>query len=75
MLHRGQESTDGAGGGELSVPMAWFYAEYIAEELLRTGDLMPPKKSKEQPTDEERLAMVRALREGTAALRGKLEIP
>lgn len=22
--------------------MAWFYAEYIAEELLRTGDLMPP---------------------------------
>jgi hypothetical protein len=22
--------------------MAWFYAEYIADELLRTGDLMPP---------------------------------
>ncbi|RFU82973.1 hypothetical protein DY218_30050 [Streptomyces triticagri] len=35
---------DGAGGepGELTVPMAWLYAEYIAEELLRTGDLMPP---------------------------------
>jgi hypothetical protein len=42
MLHRGQESTDGSGGGELTVPMAWLYAEYIADELLRTGDLMPP---------------------------------
>nr|BFD81341.1 hypothetical protein StreXyl84_07420 [Streptomyces sp. Xyl84] len=45
MLHRGQESTDGDdgdGGGELVVPMAWLYAEYIADELLRTGDLMPP---------------------------------
>ncbi|GGX83431.1 hypothetical protein [Streptomyces fructofermentans] len=41
MLHRGQESTDGTGGGELTVPMAWLYAEYIADELLRTGDLMP----------------------------------
>ncbi|PZT71126.1 hypothetical protein DN402_02340 [Streptomyces sp. SW4] len=40
MLHRGHESTDG--GGELAVPMAWLYAEYIADELLRTGDLMPP---------------------------------
>ncbi|MET7452627.1 hypothetical protein ABZT03_12140 [Streptomyces sp. NPDC005574] len=42
MLHRGRESRDGAGEGELTVPMAWFYAEYIADELLRTGDLMPP---------------------------------
>src|SRR5258707_7083619 len=42
MLHRGQESTDGTGGGELTVPMAWLYAEDIADELLRTGDLMPP---------------------------------
>ncbi|MEU2221564.1 hypothetical protein [Streptomyces sp. NPDC018347] len=42
MLHRGHESTDGTGGGEPTVPMAWFYAEYIADELLRTGDLMPP---------------------------------
>ncbi|MFJ7010820.1 hypothetical protein [Streptomyces albogriseolus] len=40
MLHRGRESTDG--DGEPAVPMAWFYAEYIADELLRTGDLMPP---------------------------------
>jgi hypothetical protein len=41
MLHRGDENIEGA-GGELTVPMAWFYAEYIADELLRTGDLMPP---------------------------------
>lgn len=39
MLHRGHKSTD---DGELIVPMAWLYAEYIADELLRTGDLMPP---------------------------------
>ncbi|MER7571336.1 hypothetical protein [Streptomyces sp. NPDC126514] len=42
MQHRDQESTDGTDGGELTVPMAWLYAEYIADELLRTGDLMPP---------------------------------
>ncbi|MEV5440595.1 hypothetical protein AB0K80_32020 [Streptomyces sp. NPDC052682] len=42
MLHRGHEGTDGTGDGELAVPMAWLYAEYIAEELLRSGDLMPP---------------------------------
>ncbi|MBX9392455.1 hypothetical protein K4749_02290 [Streptomyces sp. TRM72054] len=42
MQHRGHQSTGGTGGGELTVPMAWLYAEYIADELLRTGDLMPP---------------------------------
>ncbi|MEU3843017.1 hypothetical protein AB0E88_23635 [Streptomyces sp. NPDC028635] len=42
MLHRGHQGTEGADGGELVVPMAWLYAEYIADELLRTGDLMPP---------------------------------
>ncbi|WP_030743621.1 hypothetical protein [Streptomyces sp. NRRL F-5135] len=36
------DSTDSAGGGDLLVPMAWMYAEYVADELLRTGDLMPP---------------------------------
>ncbi|MFD8963556.1 hypothetical protein ACFV0C_00915 [Streptomyces sp. NPDC059568] len=36
------ESTEGVGDGGLLVPMAWMYAEYIADELLRTGDLMPP---------------------------------
>ncbi|MBQ0826052.1 hypothetical protein [Streptomyces tagetis] len=42
MLHRGHEGTEGPDGDELTVPMAWLYAEYIADELLRTGDLMPP---------------------------------
>ncbi|MEV5610722.1 hypothetical protein [Streptomyces sp. NPDC052225] len=41
MLHGSQGGATGA-GGELTVPMAWLYAEYIADELLRTGDLMPP---------------------------------
>ncbi|MFI5630167.1 hypothetical protein ACIA8E_12435 [Streptomyces sp. NPDC051664] len=36
------ERTDGTSGGGLLVPMAWMYAEYIADELLRTGDLMEP---------------------------------
>ncbi|MEU6405255.1 hypothetical protein [Streptomyces sp. NPDC046985] len=40
MLHRGHETADDDGG--LAVPMAWLYAEYIADELLRSGDLMPP---------------------------------
>lgn len=34
---------------------------------------MPPKKATDQPTDEERLAVLRLLREGTLAARGKLE--
>ncbi|MEV1022808.1 hypothetical protein [Streptomyces sp. NPDC050264] len=42
MLHESQGGASGAEGGELVVPMAWLYAEYIADELLRTGDLMPP---------------------------------
>ncbi|WP_329126492.1 hypothetical protein [Streptomyces sp. NBC_01465] len=36
------ESKNGTSGEGLLVPMAWMYAEYIADELLRTGDLMPP---------------------------------
>ncbi|NEC15807.1 hypothetical protein G3I34_26745 [Streptomyces sp. SID8014] len=43
MRYESGTGTDGSGGtGGTAVPMAWFYAEYIAEELLRTGDLMPP---------------------------------
>ncbi|MFJ9038930.1 hypothetical protein ACIRF8_20335 [Streptomyces sp. NPDC102406] len=42
MFHESQGGAPGADGGELVVPMAWLYAEYIADELLRTGDLMPP---------------------------------
>lgn len=36
------ERHDGTSGGGLLVPMAWMYAEYLADELLRTGDLMEP---------------------------------
>ncbi|MEU0099903.1 hypothetical protein [Streptomyces sp. NPDC006267] len=36
------EDTDGAGGNGLRVPMAWLATEYIADELLRTGELMEP---------------------------------
>ncbi|GGS20650.1 hypothetical protein GCM10010252_69950 [Streptomyces aureoverticillatus] len=42
MLHESTDGAQGPGGDELTVPMAWLYAEYIADELLRTGDLMPP---------------------------------
>lgn len=41
MLHESTDGAQGPGGDELTVPMAWLYAEYIADELLRTGDLMP----------------------------------
>ncbi|MFB7226785.1 hypothetical protein ACFCY9_03605 [Streptomyces fimicarius] len=36
------EDTDGTGGNGLQVPMTWLSTEYIADELLRTGDLMEP---------------------------------
>ncbi|MEU7583229.1 hypothetical protein AB0B50_37280 [Streptomyces sp. NPDC041068] len=42
MRHESRGNTNNPQGGELTVPMAWLYAEYIADELLRTGDLMPP---------------------------------
>lgn len=42
MLHESRGNAEGPSGDELTVPMAWLYAEYIADELLRTGDLMPP---------------------------------
>jgi hypothetical protein len=35
------EGTNGTSDGGLAVPMAWLYAEYIADELLRTGRLIP----------------------------------
>ncbi|WP_267241909.1 hypothetical protein [Streptomyces sp. PR69] len=34
------ESTNGTSGGRLTVPMAWLCAEYIADEMLRTGELV-----------------------------------
>ncbi|WP_405667322.1 hypothetical protein OG379_35590 [Streptomyces sp. NBC_01166] len=36
------EHHEGTGGGGLLVPMAWMYSEYIADEVLETGDLMEP---------------------------------
>ncbi|MDQ0988392.1 hypothetical protein QFZ71_005675 [Streptomyces sp. V2I9] len=36
------EDTDGTGENGLRVPMAGLTTEYIADELLRTGDLMEP---------------------------------
>ncbi|MGW2849089.1 hypothetical protein [Streptomyces sp. NPDC001274] len=38
----GPERQDGTGGGGLLVPMDWMYAEYVADTMLRTGDLMEP---------------------------------
>lgn len=45
-------------------------AKEIVDQL--TLKEMPPKKS-DQPSDEERLAMLRALRDGTVAARGKIQ--
>jgi len=50
-------------------------------DLISTKDIidqitlkeMPPKKATDQPTEEERIAILHVLREGTAAARGKLE--
>ncbi|MEU6979322.1 MULTISPECIES: hypothetical protein [unclassified Streptomyces] len=36
------ESTNGAGGGGLAVPMDWLCAEYAADDLLRTSGLVEP---------------------------------
>ncbi|MFD7747743.1 hypothetical protein ACFV2V_13475 [Streptomyces sp. NPDC059698] len=36
------EDTEGTGGNGLRVPMTWLVTEYMADELLRTGDLMEP---------------------------------
>ncbi|MET9802522.1 hypothetical protein [Streptomyces sp. NPDC006368] len=36
------ESTNGTDEGGPAVPMAWLCAEYVADELLRTGGLVEP---------------------------------
>ncbi|MGP4002333.1 hypothetical protein [Streptomyces sp. 8N706] len=36
------ERANSASGDELAVPMAWLYAEYVAEEVLRQAELMQP---------------------------------
>lgn len=52
-------------------PKALFTAKDIVDQL--TLGEMPPRKS-EQPTDDERLAAIRALREGIASARGKIPL-
>lgn len=60
------ERTDGTSGGGLLVPMAWMYAEYIADELLRTGDLMEPS-TLEYRAGRDALALTIFLSDGAAA--------
>ncbi|MFC8919185.1 hypothetical protein ACGF5F_27250 [Streptomyces sp. NPDC047821] len=58
------ESTNGTGGGGLAVPMAWLCAEYIADELLRTGGLVEPG-SLEYQAGRRTLALTVYLGDGT----------
>lgn len=60
------DCTDGAGGGGLLVPMDWMYAEYVADELLRTGDLMEPS-TLEYRAGRDALALTIFLSEGAVA--------
>ncbi|MGC5341842.1 hypothetical protein [Streptomyces sp. DT171] len=60
------DHTDGTGGGGLLVPMAWLYAEYIADGLLRSGDLMPPT-TLEYRAGRDALALTVFLSDGAAA--------
>lgn len=57
-----------------SLPLKSIADLISAKEIIDQITLkeMPPKKA-DQPSDEERLAMLRALREGTVAARSKLE--
>ncbi|MEU8617410.1 hypothetical protein [Streptomyces sp. NPDC048623] len=36
------ESTNGAGGGGLAVPMDWLCAEYVADDVMRISGLVAP---------------------------------
>ncbi|MFI8004786.1 hypothetical protein [Streptomyces sp. NPDC086010] len=57
---------DETGGGGLPVPMAWMYSEYIADELLVTGDLMEPT-TLEFRAGRDALALTIFLSDGAAA--------
>ena len=67
--HKGDREFD-----SLRLPLAHQAALITAKDIIDQVTLgeMPPTKAK-QPTDEERLAVIRALREGIAAARGKIE--
>lgn len=60
------ERTDGTGGAGLLIPMSWLYAEYLADELLSTGDLMEPA-TLEYRAGREALALTIFLSDGVVA--------
>lgn len=63
------ESTNGTSGGALAVPMAWLCAEYIADEMLRTGALVEGG-SLEYRAGRETLALTIYLCDGSDELAG-----
>ncbi|MFE9822265.1 hypothetical protein ACFYSH_08830 [Streptomyces sp. NPDC005791] len=58
------EDDEGTGGGGLLVPMVWMYCEYIADEVLATGDLMEPT-TLEYRAGRDALALTVFLSDGT----------
>ncbi|MEU1126826.1 hypothetical protein ABZ371_25420 [Streptomyces sp. NPDC005899] len=59
------EHHDGTGGGGPLVPMDWLCAEYLADEVLVTGDLMEPA-TLEYRAGRDALALTIFLSEGAA---------
>ena len=68
-VHKGDRSFD-----KFTLPLKALPAVIEARDIIDQLTLreMPPKKA-EQPSDEERLAVIRALREGTAAAQATLQ--
>jgi hypothetical protein len=68
-VHKGDRAFD-----KFTLPLKTLPAVIEARDMIDQLTLreMPPKKA-EQPTDEERLAVIRALREGTAAAQATLQ--
>jgi hypothetical protein len=68
-VHKGDRSFD-----QFRLPLKSLPAMIEARDIIDQVTLreMPPKKA-EQPSDEERLAVIRALREGTAAAQATLQ--
>ncbi|MEO3973781.1 hypothetical protein [Streptomyces sp. CAU 1734] len=63
------ESTNGTSGGAPAIPMAWLCAEYVADEMLRTGALVECG-SLEYRAGRETLALTIHLCDGSAELGG-----
>ncbi|MEU4492288.1 hypothetical protein OG729_04605 [Streptomyces sp. NBC_00210] len=63
------ESSNGTSGGRLAVPMAWLCAEYIADEMLRTGALVE-QGSLEYRAGRQTLALTIYLCDGADELAG-----